>query len=65
MTKHKGPLWLAAVGALLATADAHATPVAALAIVLQPCCGPAGTSGADSVVVVGGSVYVGYSNGAA
>jgi hypothetical protein len=64
MTKHMGPLGPAAVGALLATASAHATPIAAPGYSITTfAAGPAGTSGADSVVVVGSSVYVGYSNG--
>jgi hypothetical protein len=64
MTKRMDPLRLAAVGLLLATVGAHATPIAAPGYsVTTFAAGPAGTSGADSVVVVGSSVYVGYSNG--
>jgi hypothetical protein len=64
MSRRMNLLRLAAVGVLLATVGAHATPIAAPGYsVTTFAAGPAGTSGADSVVVVGSSVYVGYSNG--
>jgi hypothetical protein len=64
MFKHRGSAGLVAMGAILGAAGAHATPIAAPGYsVTTFAAGPAGTSGADSVVVVGGNVYVGYSNG--
>jgi hypothetical protein len=63
MSKRTNLLRLAALGVLLATVGAHATPIAAPGYsVTTFAADPAGTNGADSVVV-GSSVYVGYSNG--
>lgn len=64
--KDMRPFGLAAAGILAATAAAHAVPIAAPGYsVTTFAAGPAGTSSADSVEVVGGSVYVGYGDGAA
>ena len=64
MSKRTHLLRLAALGVLLATVGAHATPIATPGYsVTTFAAAPAGTSGDDSVVVVGSSVYVGYSNG--
>jgi hypothetical protein len=50
--------------ALLQTISAHAGPVAAPGYGISLfAAGPAGTSAADSVLVVGNDVYVGYGNG--
>ena len=57
---------LLAIGAATATAvaAAHADPVAASGYGISLFAGgPAGTSAADSVLVVGNDVYVGYGNG--
>jgi hypothetical protein len=65
MMKRRYSCSLASVGVLLATiVGAHAAPIAAPGFSITTFAPSlAGTSGADSVVVVGNSVYVGYSNG--
>jgi hypothetical protein len=61
MTKHLG---LAAIGLLVTMAGAQAAPLAASGYSFTTFApSRPGTSGADSVEVVGGNVYVGYSNG--
>ena len=53
-----------AAASLLAAATAQAAPMAAAGYSIATfAAGPAGTSGADSVEIVGNNVYVGYSNG--
>jgi hypothetical protein len=56
---------LAMTAAFVASAaTAEAAPVAASGYSISTfAAGPAGTSGADSVLVIGNNVYVGYSNG--
>jgi hypothetical protein len=65
MSKLGYRLGLVAASVLLAvTVEAHAAPIAAPGFSVTTFAPSlAGTSGADSVEVVGGSVYVGYSNG--
>jgi hypothetical protein len=64
MIRHLSSTGLAVTAMLLAITGAQATPIATLGYgVTTFAAGPVGTSGADSVVVVGNSVYVGYSNG--
>ena len=56
--------FLAIAVPLLQTVSAHAAPVAASGYNIGLfAAGPAGTSGANSVLVIGNDVYVGYGNG--
>ena len=64
MIRHSISTGLAVAAMQLAITGAQAAPIAAPGYSITTfAAGPAGTSGADSVVIVGNSVYVGYSNG--